>query len=133
DAHLHSPFWALAATKYHHILVTPSGAVTSIQPLGYWGAHHGIGTNAVGVGRYPGPDYFVPISLGRIVALCHDQPDKDAIFVVPYDNMFRLYCSVLSRVHGVGVIDGYNIIAPYWFKDHAPGDVPGLRPGESKQ
>jgi hypothetical protein len=83
DTRLHSPFWALAAKQYHLILVSPSGAVTWIQPLGYWGSHHGIGTNAVGVGRYPGPDYFVPISLGRITAICQNQPDPDAIFVVP--------------------------------------------------
>ena len=126
---LTSPFWNLAMQKYRQIVVVPSGRAYPFVPVAYLAANHNLPTNGVYVNRYPGGSVIGPISDARLNALRENRPDRDTLYIIPEPDRFAQLAKGLSKTHGVGVINGYNVIAPYWFAADEPAD--GLTPGGS--
>jgi hypothetical protein len=123
---LHDAFWESAMHDYRQICIVPSGRAVAYVPLAYLGAAHKVPTNSVYVNRYPGGDVIGPISDARLNALLGDKPDRATLYVVPENDRFANIARGLSPAHGIGRIDGYNVIAPFWFdggKPLAPGSV----------
>lgn len=124
---LKDPFWAAAAHKYKRISVIPSGVPFAYAPIALLGSNNGIPTNAASLARYPYGEVIDRITDARIRALLDDKPDRETIYIVPPDDLFQADTRNLTHEHGVGRINGYNVVAPYWFADgHAvgPGDIP---------
>jgi hypothetical protein len=132
-----SPFWDLAVQKYRRIIVVPSGvppydqtgALFHYVPVAYLAANHNLPTNSVYVSRYPSPAVIGPINDHRIDALRRNQPDLEDLYIIPDRIRFAELIKSLGKSHGVGVIDGYPVIAPNWFADGKPADglVPGVK------
>jgi Family of unknown function (DUF6311) len=122
-----SPFWNLAVQKYRRIIVVPSGEQYPYVPIAYFAANHNLPTNGVYVSRYPSSKVIGPISDHRLNALLQNQPNPDNLYIVPDPYRFAELVSHLGNAHGVGMIDGYHVIAPNWIADHEPAD--GLMPG----
>jgi Family of unknown function (DUF6311) len=122
-----SPFWNLAVQKYQRIIVVPSGEPYSYVPIAYLAANHNLPTNGVYVSRYPSSKVIGPISDRRLNALLGNQPNPDNIYIIPDPYRFAELVAHLGKAHGVGLIDGYHVIAPNWIADGEPAD--GLAPG----
>jgi hypothetical protein len=120
---LKDPFWARAMTKYHAIVVTPSGALFHYEPIAYLGSEHQVPTNACSLARIPP---LGTISAERESALRANHPNPEFLYIVPDSAYFAELVRGLGKEHGVGRINGYNVIAPYWFADPqntAPGSL----------
>jgi hypothetical protein len=126
---LTDPFWAKAMKTYRQISVVPTGAPLPYAPLALLGSNNGVPCNGASVARYPAGSVLGPISNHRIQTLLDNNPNKNILYVIPESDRFAELIQHLGKMHGVGTINGYNVIAPYWFVDgHAPsGD--GLVPG----
>ncbi len=126
---LRDPFWASAVHKYRRIVVVPSGHPFAYAPIAFLASSNGMPTNGASLARYPSGDIIGPISDRRARSLIDNKPDPDTLYIVPPDDAFKDWTRNLTRVHGVGQVNGYNVVAPNWFADgHAP--VPGsIQPG----
>ena len=128
---LKDPFWEAAAHRYRRIVVVPSGGPLPYVPLAYFGSNHGMTTNAMYLGRFP-EDKIGPASQRREKSLRDNDPNRATLYIVPNPYCFKEYVAKLSPQHGVGRINGYNVIAPYWFSNVPPVATEHLRPGGSK-
>ena len=126
---LKNPFWATAATKYRHIVVYPAYSTLQYAPLGYWGANHGLSTNAAYLGRYPDEKVILPTILAREAAFAGNRLERDTLYVIPEQSRFDEVAPTLHKEHGIGQIDGYNVVAPYWFDGGKAAGPGNLKPG----
>lgn len=129
---LRDPFWTSAVHKYRRIAVIPSGYPFHYAPIALLGASNGIPTNAVSLARFPAPVVIDAVTNSRIQAMREDKPDRDTLYIVPLDDLFRNFKQNLTHEHGVGTINGYNVIAPFWFADDHPDARGGLEPARGK-
>jgi hypothetical protein len=90
----------------------PSGVMFNFVPIAYLASQNGLTTNASYLGRYPRVDAILQ---ARLEALHNNRPDPDFLYIVPEQGRFDELARCLSREHGIGLVDGYHVIAPYWF------------------
>ncbi len=121
---LASPFWADAAKKYHAIVVIPSGDPFRYFPLALLASENGLRTfNAASLARYPSPAVIDPIlRRTRNRVAWANNPDRDDLYVFPEALDFHNLTRALTKEHGIGQINGYYVIAPYWFAGSEPAD-----------
>jgi hypothetical protein len=124
---LQDPFWAVAVKKYDEIVVVPSGHMLPYVPLAFLAGSNGLSTNAVYVNR--SPPGIGKTSDHRLQRLAADLPSGKVLYIVPEQDRFDELCSHLDARHGFGQINGYNIIAPYWFADGKSAAPGNLKPG----
>ncbi len=129
---LRDPFWAAAAHKYRKISAVPSGVVFPYAPISLFGSSNGIPTNGASLARYPYGLTIDRITDGRIRDLTEDKPDPDTLYIVPPDDLFASVTRNLSHEHGVGHLNGYNVIAPFWFADGHAASPGGIQPGKAQ-
>ncbi len=126
---LTDPFWAQAMKTYHQISVVPTGTPLAYAPLALLGSNNGVPCNCASIARYASPSVLDAISNHRIQTLLEDKPNKNILYIIPETDRYASLIRDLGKEHGVGTINGYNVIAPYWFADgHASGSE-GLTPG----
>ena len=121
-------FWRPAMRRYKQVVVVPSGHILPYIPLAYLGAKYQIPTNAAYINRYPGTDVIGPISDARLQNLLNDRLDPDTLYVIPETGRFCTIARGLSKEHGIGRINQYNIIAPDWFAGGKPAGAGSVVP-----
>jgi hypothetical protein len=129
---LRNPFWATAVHKYRRIAVVPSGFPFPYAPIALIASSNGMATNAASLARYPTGEMIDRISDARTRALRTNQLDPDTLYIVPPEDYFLDVTRNLTGEHGVGRIDGYNVIAPYWFADPRSAGVGSIQRGAAR-
>jgi hypothetical protein len=113
ESPLRSPFWAEAAKHYRTIRVAPvENMARGWEWLALYAVDHGM---AINTGQ------FARVSFPRIAqanqaikrALASGQLDADTLYLLGSKEARLEY--VLGPDDGIGVVDGYVVIAPGWF------------------
>ncbi|HUB26097.1 MAG TPA: DUF6311 domain-containing protein [Tepidisphaeraceae bacterium] len=128
DNPLVDAFWQLATHRYTRIIIVPSGHMLAYIPLAEFGATSHLPINAAYMNRYPGTDVIGPISDARLRNLMNDRLDPDTLYVIPETDRFCTIARGLSKEHGIGRINEYNIIAPDWFAAGKPAGAGSVVP-----
>ena len=127
---LSDPFWAVAVSRYQTIVVVPDPFAGSFryEPIAYIAAQHHIQTNCAMSAQIP-LELVYAVRARREEALRGNLPDRKTLYLIPEDTLFHALAKVLGNDHGVGTINGYNVIAPYWFADGKAAGPGDLKPG----
>jgi hypothetical protein len=112
-ASLKSSFWALAAKRYTEVNFVPiTHMPPRYEPIALWAGDHHIAINAAYFGRIPVSRAFTrnPTLIGELTT---GTRRTHTLYIIQNEqDLDRL---VLQENDGVGVVDGYRIVAPAWF------------------
>ena len=113
-----------AAARYHSIAVYPHDWVTFTDtfryvPIAYLASEHQIPTDAAYIARIP-IDAVRATNAARGEALLKNHLGRDTLYVISIPDQFKILSRSVGKEHGVGQINGYDVIAPYWFANGRP-------------
>ncbi len=125
-----SPFWPAARARYRNIYVVP-GEMYGVRPWlphVYLAYEHGFAIDNMYFARYPSKPAQAPRQL-RQERLARGELHSDGLYLIQASAHAQLqeFQRRLPATTGVGVVDGFEVVAPGWF------DAPGAgflgRPG----
>lgn len=121
-----SPFWRLARQRYSNIYVIP-GSYKGDEYIGYeyLATKYGFHIDTVFYARLPAEEHQRARTL-RHQAFWGGELDPNGLYLIQATSAekFRTAQAMFSPVTGVGMVDGFNVVAPKWLEQ---ADAPYLQ------